>query len=167
MKISIIVAIDINRVMGQKNALPWPEPIPADWDHLKKVTEGKKMIMGKASYDSKHRVWSKVGNIVLSRKQDLLLDEGFEYAPSLQEALSMVKYEKEVFVIGGAGVFAEVMPQVHTIYLTKVLQAFEGDTFLPDFDLSKYVLEYKQNYLPGKNTPYPIVIEKWVKQDNI
>lgn len=152
-----------NRVIGLKNALPWPEPIPADWEHLEKVTKGKKMIMGKSSYDNPHRVWSAAGNLVLSRKKDLPLDPGFAYADSLPHALEIFSMEEELFVIGGQKVFEEAISLADTIYLTTVHQVFRGDTFFPELDRSNYHAAYQQFFKVGEGTPYPMTIEKLVR----
>jgi dihydrofolate reductase len=80
--ISLIAAMSKNRAIGLNNALPW-NPIPADWDNLKEVTKDKRMIMGRKSYDNPHRIWSEVGNYVITRQADYEVDEGFEVASSL------------------------------------------------------------------------------------
>lgn len=156
--VSIIAAMSLNRAIGKDGSLPWPEPIPADWDNLKKVTKGKKMIMGRKSYEDKHRVSSEAGNYVLSHQEDLELEDNFRQVKSLEEALELCKGEDEVFVIGGQGVFKTALPRCQTIYLTLVLKEFEGDTFFPPFEHLHFRVVETQNFGVSKESPYPMQI---------
>jgi len=155
--VSLIAAMSENRAIGLNNALPW-EPIPADWDNLKKVTKGKKMIMGRKSYDNPHRIWSEVGNYVLTHQQDYIVESGFEVVNSLEKALEKCADQNEVFVLGGEEIFRLALPMADKIYLTFVHETFTGDTFFPFFDESEFdVIECKE-FKAGENTPYDISI---------
>ena len=100
MQLSIMAAMGQNRVIGNQGRLPWP-PMPADWTHLHKVCQGKKMIMGRKSYDTPDRISSATGNVVISRQPNYPLEKGFIQANSLPQALAMLHDEVEVFVMGG------------------------------------------------------------------
>ena len=139
MTISIMAAMSDNRAIGFKNLLPWGS-LPADWRNLYEVTRGKKMIMGRKSYEAADRVWSDSGNIVITRQTDLVLDEGFLAANSIERALEMVAGEAEVFIIGGAEIFKQAMPFVDKIHLTVVNGNFAGDAFFPEIDPSVFSL---------------------------
>ncbi len=156
--VSIIAAMSMNRAIGKDGSLPWPEPIPADWQHLEKVTKGKKMIMGRRSYEDKHRVSSEAGNFVLSHQDDLELEDNFTQVRSLEEALELCKGEEEVFVIGGEGVFKTALPICQTIYLTLVLEEFEGDTFFPKFEHLGFAIVETLNFSVSEESPYPMQI---------
>lgn len=161
--ISLIAAMSENRAIGLNNALPW-ESIPADWDNLKKVTHGKKMIMGRKSYDSPHRLWSEVGNYVITRKQDYIVDPGFEVVSSLEEALKRCEDQEEVFVLGGEEIFKLAIPMADKIYLTIVHQVFDADTFFPKFDESEFDIVDRMEFKAGENTPYDIsILTYWRK----
>ncbi len=162
-KISIIAAMSQNRAIGNQGSLPWPEPIPADWEHLERVTEGCQMIMGRKSYEDKHRVSSKAGNYVVSSQSNLELDEGFQQVGSLKEALELTRKQKEVFVIGGNSLFEEAILLCDNLYLTEVQENFEGDTFFPEFDSSAFKTQYAINFAVSNESPYPMVIKKMVK----
>ncbi len=133
MIISLIAAMSENRVIGLNGRLPWGH-LPDDLENLHRLAVGKKMIMGRKSYDTPDRIWSKVGNIVLSRHQDLILDEDFQYAENLEQAFFELKNESEVFILGGGEVFKKAMPYTDKIYLTLVHASFIGDTFFPGID---------------------------------
>ena len=155
--ISLIAAISENRAIGLNNALPWPS-IPADWDNLKKVTHGKKMIMGRKSYDSPHRLWSETGNYVITRQPDYEVEEGFEVVRSLEEALEKSADQREVFVLGGEEIFRLAIPMADNIYLTIVHEVFNADTFFPVFDESEFDIIERKEFKVGENTPYDISI---------
>jgi dihydrofolate reductase len=157
-KISIIAAMSENRAIGLDNSLPWCDPIPADWENLEKVTQGKKMIMGRKSYDNPHRVWSKAGNFVITRQKDYLVEDNFEVVHSLKEALEKCKQEAEVYIIGGEEIFKQAMSIVDKIVLTIVHQNFHGDTFFPEFVEKDFSITSKIEFKKGENTAYPISI---------
>jgi dihydrofolate reductase len=131
-KISLIAAMSQNWVIGFQNQLPW-KPIAEDWANLKLVTMGKKMIMGRKSYESPHRIFSEIGNIVITSNPDFQVEAGFEIAPNLTEALHIYKHEEEIFILGGEQIFREAIAFADTIHLTIIHQDFEGDTFFPKF----------------------------------
>ncbi len=162
-QISLIAAMSQNRAIGLNNALPWT-PIPADWDNLKHVTQGKKMIMGRKSYDNPHRIWSEVGNFVITRQVDYAVDNGFEVVNSLHQALEKCKTEQEVFVLGGEEIFRLALPIADKIYLTLVHDNFEGDAFFPIFDESLFDIIEQKEFKAGENTPYNISIFTYLKK---
>lgn len=156
-QISLIAAMSLNRAIGLNNALPWT-PIPADWDNLKEVTKGKQMIMGRKSYDNPHRIWSEVGNFVITRQKDYKADEGFEVVESLEAAFEKCSSDDEVFVLGGEEIFRLAMPFADKIYLTLVHETFEGDAFFPEFDENLFEITEHKEFKAGENTPYDISI---------
>ncbi|NJN33940.1 MAG: dihydrofolate reductase [Saprospiraceae bacterium] len=135
MKISLIAAMSENRVIGNKGRLPWGH-LPIDWDNLHAVTRGKKMVMGRKSYDTPDRIASPMGNIVLTRQADYPLELGFERAESLEKALKILRGEglDEIFILGGSEIFKEAIFLADKIHLTLVHGVFEGDAFFPEFE---------------------------------
>ncbi len=161
--VSLIAAMSENRAIGLYNALPW-EPIAADWDNLKQVTMGKKMIMGRKSYDNPHRIWSDAGNYVITRQLDYEVDPGFEVVNSLQEAIEKCNDQQEVFVLGGEEIFRLAIPVADKIYLTIVHAIFEGDAFFPLFDEKDFMITERKEFKAGENTPYSISILTYEKK---
>ena len=110
------------------------------------------MIMGRKSYEAADRVWSDSGNIVVTRQTDLVLDEGFLAANSIERALEMVAGETEVFIIGGAEIFKQAMPFVDKIHLTVVHENFTGDAFFPEIEPSVFsLIEDKKHEKDSEN----------------
>ncbi len=145
MRISLIAAMSENRVIGNQGRLPWPH-LPNDWDNFFKVTQGCRMIMGRKSYDTPDRLASESGNFVITRQTDFPLEEGFERAGSLQEALQKCKDDKEVFVIGGEEIFRQALPLADCIHLTVVHGVFEGDAHFPEFSDKDFRLISSQDF---------------------
>jgi dihydrofolate reductase len=137
MRISLIAAMGQNRAIGLKGRLPWP-PLPADWENLRRVTAGRKMIMGRKSYDTPDRIASPEGNLVITRQPDYALEPGFEVVHSFGEALERYRNEEEVFVLGGAEIFREALPLADCLHLTRIHGIFEADAFFPPFDESQF-----------------------------
>jgi dihydrofolate reductase len=131
MRIALVVAMSRNRVIGRDNALPWHAP--EDLRHFRQLTTGRAVIMGRKTYESIGKALPERLNIVVTR------DRGF-HAPgvvnayTLDEALRLAEESRlgaETMVIGGAQIFALVLPVADRIYLTELDIEVEGDTFLP------------------------------------
>lgn len=135
MLVSIIAAMDRNRLIGNNNQLPWH--LPADLVHFKRVTMGKPIIMGRKTYESIGRPLPGRTNIVLTRSSDFSA-EGVLTANTLEQALSHVSAEDEVMIIGGSTIYELTLPEADRLYLTYVEDSFEGDAWFPDFDLEQW-----------------------------
>ncbi len=163
MEISIVAAMDMNRGIGYQRGLPWDKPIKPDWENLYNVTKGCKMIMGRKSFDDEHRVWSTAGNYVLTSDLSLEMPPGFEQVFSFQEALKYAAGEKEIFAIGGQGVFEEALPLATNLHLTFVKEAFKADRFFPVFDSKGYNIISQKHFQKGNDCPFEIEIVHYRK----
>jgi len=128
MIISLIVAVAENGVIGRENRLPWH--LPEDLRHFKRVTMGHPVIMGRKTHESLGRPLPGRRNIVITRQPEYAA-AGCEVVHSLAGALALCSGADEVFVIGGAAVYGEALPQASRIYLTRVRTAASGDTRFP------------------------------------
>ncbi len=131
MRLSIVVAMDDNRLIGKNNQLPWH--LPEDLAYFKKLTTGKSILMGRKTYDSIGRPLPNRRNIVITRNAKISLP-GCEVALSLEEALELTKGDDEVMVIGGASLCEQILPKINRLYITKIDGEFEGDIFFPKYD---------------------------------
>jgi dihydrofolate reductase len=129
MKISIIVAMASNGVIGRDNQLPWH--LPADLKHFKQTTMGKPILMGRKTWESIGRPLPGRTNIVITRDSTYLA-AGCEVVNSIEAAITAAGEQDEVMVIGGAELYRQVLPDTDTIYLTRIHEAFEGDTCFPE-----------------------------------
>ena len=130
MNIIIVVAIATNNAIGKNNQLLWK--LPADLKHFKDITSGHTVIMGRKTYESVGKPLPNRRNIVITRQN--LLIEGCEVVSSLHDALALCIGLPEVHIIGGAEIYNQAMPLTDIIYLTRVHQSFEADTFFPEID---------------------------------
>ena len=129
--ISLIVAHDKNRVIGNDNKMPWH--LPDDLQYFKEMTMGKPMIMGRKTFESIGRALPGRRNIVISRNKAYEA-EGIELASTVEEALRLAGNVPEVMVIGGEQIFKTCLPMAERLYVTQINHAFEGDTYFPNYD---------------------------------
>ena len=140
-----IAAMASNRVIGREGKLPWH--VPEDLKFFKETTLHHPVLMGRVTYESivaaLGKPLPKRRNIVLSRT--LPPQEGIEVIQDLSELGSLPALGSPVFLIGGAQLYEELLPQCAGIYLTYLHQAYQGDAFFPpfenEFSLDKVVRE--------------------------
>lgn len=125
-----IVAMSSNRVIGRDGTLPWH--FPEDLKFFKRTTLGHPILMGRATFESIGRPLPGRQNIVLSRTMEPR--EGVTVIREVSELSQVCPDESTVFVIGGAQVYAALLPQCAGLYLTWVNEPYEGDTYLPAFE---------------------------------
>lgn len=147
MIISAIAVTNKNRAIGFKNKLLWN--LPPDLEHFKKITSGHTIIMGGNTFISLGRPLPNRVNIVITKNKDFSAP-GCIIVSSPEESLERAKIEeekldndhKEIFVIGGASIYSQLLPQTKKIYLTIVDdEAAEADTFFPDYSEFKITNE--------------------------
>lgn len=152
MKLSAVVAVSENDVIGRDNELPWH--LPADLAHFKRLTMGKPMLMGRRTYESIGRPLPGRRSLVLSRGG--FRAPGVETVASLEEAIARAGDVPELVVIGGADVFRLAMPRLDVLYLTRVHARVEGDTFMPPMDLSQWREVSREWRAPDERNPLPM-----------
>ncbi len=155
--ISIIVAVAENGVIGDQNALLWH--ISEDLRRFKTLTSGHPVIMGRKTFESLGRPLPNRRNIVITRQQ--LEIPNCEVVHSLAEALALCPQEEEVFVIGGAQIYAEALPLADCFYLTRVEHAYTGDTSFPHWDEAEWQLVDSESFPCGEKYPYPFSFETY------
>jgi len=135
--ISIIVAVAENNVIGKDNQLLWR--LSNDLKNFKEITMGHTIIMGRKTFQSLPKVLPGRKHIVLTRDKSFKVsDEMVEVFYSLDEMLLSLDSQTEYFVIGGGEIYNILMPYCEKLYLTKVREAFQGDTYFPKIDNSKW-----------------------------
>ena len=130
-RLNLIYARAANGVIGKDNALPWH--LPEDMAHFKRLTTGCPVIMGRKTWDSlpaKFRPLPGRTNIVVTRQTDWQAP-GALRANSLKDAVTLGGDAPEIWVIGGAQIYAEAEPLADRIEVTELAQAFDGDAYAP------------------------------------
>ena len=127
-RITLVVARAQNGVIGRGGKLPWH--LPADLKRFKALTMGSAMLMGRKTFDSLPGLLPGRRHLVLTHDRDWSAP-GADITHSVEEALAAAGSEP-VSVIGGAEIFAIMLPRAERVELTEVLADIEGDTFMPD-----------------------------------
>lgn len=135
MIISLIAAMDRNRLIGNNNQLPWH--LPADFAHFKSVTMGKPVVMGRKTWESIGRPLPGRTNIVLTRNPETRF-EGAVCVTSFEAAMAVVPDVEEIMVIGGSTIYEMLLPIADRMYITFVEGEFEGDAWFPEFDENEW-----------------------------
>jgi len=128
-----VVAMASNRVIGRDGRLPWH--LPEDLKRFKQLTLGHTVIMGRKTMESIGRALPKRRNIVVSRTLEPGdAYPGCEIVSSCEAALGLLRDGETGFVIGGAELYAALLPECSELYLSYVFAAHEGDVSLPRFE---------------------------------
>ena len=150
--IRIIVAIAQNGTIGDKNALLWH--ITEDMRFFRTTTSGHPVIMGRKTFESLgSKPLPKRKNIVITRSD--VEFEGAFVAHSLEEAIAMADDDAEVFIMGGAQIYAQALDIADRMYITRVERDYEGDTSFPEVDYSKWKLVAEERYERGEDYDSP------------
>ncbi|MFB5189101.1 dihydrofolate reductase [Alicyclobacillus fastidiosus] len=149
--LSLLVAMSENHVIGKEGKLPWH--LPSDLKFFRDLTMGQTIVMGRKTYLAIGRPLPGRRNIVLTRDRTFSAD-GCEVIRSLQELQPFVRSEEEVFVIGGAEVFSQVMRDATKLYLTVIWHTFEGDVKF-EFDLADWELVSRSKGRVDEKNQYP------------
>jgi len=120
--------MSLNRVIGRGNQIPWH--LPEDFKWFKRTTTGHVIVMGRKTFES-------IGKPLPNRETIVLSRTGFSY-PGVKtvRSLAEIDSDKEIFICGGAQIYAEALPLCSDLYLTLVKREVEGDTFFPAFEAS-------------------------------
>ena len=124
-----IAAMSLNRVIGRAGQIPWH--IPEDFQWFKKMTTGQVVLMGRKTFESLGKPLPNRTNVVLTRGGDIA---GVTAVHDLAD-LSESRYAPlEIFVIGGAEIYAQLLPRCTDLYLSVVQREVAGDAFFPAFE---------------------------------
>ena len=142
-RISLIAAVARNGVIGKDGQVPWH--LPDELERFKATTMGHPLVMGRRTFESIGRTLPGRRTIVVTR-DPRWHHPGVESAHSFAEALSLAGPADEVFVAGGAEVYAEALPFAHRLVLTEVDAEPEGDTWFPAWDRARWVEESREEH---------------------
>ena len=160
MIISLIAAMDKNRLIGADNAMPWH--LPADFRHFKSVTMGKPIIMGRKTFES-------IGRPLPGRKNVVISGSGFQ-APgvvvvdSIEAALAEAAGAKEVMIIGGARLYEQMIDRADRMYLTYVDAECKGDAWFPVFNLDDWEAMSEEKFEADDNNNYGFRIVEYQRK---
>jgi dihydrofolate reductase len=156
-KVAIVAAVARGGVIGRDNSIPWR--LPEDMERFRVLTTGHAVVMGRRTWDSlpdRFRPLPGRRNVVVTRDPDWAA-EGAERSSSLDDALRLLADEPEVFVIGGADVYAAALRVADELLLTELELEVEGDTVFPPVDWADFEEVSRESQVSGNGTPFSFV----------
>ncbi len=153
-RVSLIVARAANGVIGAHNTLPWR--LPEDLKYFRARTMGHPIIMGRKTWDSLGRPLPGRRNLVVSRNPNFAAP-GAETFTSLDAALAACT-DEEVFVIGGALLYAQALPLVTRLYLTEIHQDFDGDAYFTALEAAHWLETSRETHQSESGLRYSLVV---------
>ena len=164
-KISHVVALSNNNVIGIDNDLPWS--LKSDLAHFKEYTSNKIIIMGRKTFESIGRPLPNRINYVVSTTIKNI--DGVKIFSSTKEAIDEAYKEcactqkDEIVIIGGGYLFRETMIDINKLILTRVDCEIDGDVYYPEIDLSSWKLIRAQSFTKDMNNDYDFIIEEYIR----
>lgn len=144
--ISLIVAHAANYAIGKDNDLIWH--LSEDLKRFKSLTTGHHIIMGRKNYESIGRLLPNRTSVIVTRNKSYNV-LGAKIVHSLEDAIDVSKNDNEIFIIGGASLYQEALDKdiIDKMYITELKETFEGDVNFPKFDMSKWDIESKTDWM--------------------
>lgn len=152
--LSIVVAMDKNNLIGNKNEIPWH--IPGELKRFRRITMGKPIIMGRKTHESIGRVLDGRQNIVLSSNLSYE-KKGVTVYHSFLDIIDDFSAHDEIMIIGGAEIYKIALPYSTKLYITHINKQYSGDRWFPDINYSQWATINSENVLNGDtDTEYTI-----------
>jgi len=155
--ITLIVAVAENGVIGAGGRLPWH--LPEDLKRFKALTLGKPTIMGRKTWESlPKRPLPGRTNIVITRDSSFRA-EGALVTHSVKDALTLAvcEHPEEIMVIGGAEIFASVLPHATRIQWTEIMSRPDGDAFMPRLNSADWKEVAREGPFESKSLRYAYI----------
>ena len=153
MIVSLIAALDRRRGIGKDNQLPWR--LSADLKRFRELTTGHYLIVGRKTYESIGKPLPGRTMIIVTRQPDFQA-EGSLVVDSVAAALALAesRAETEVFVIGGAEIYAQTLAQADRLYLTFVDAEVAADAFFPAFAATDWQEVERNSHVADEKNQY-------------
>lgn len=151
-RVSLIVAMARNRVIGINNTLPWH--LPADLKHFKALTMGHHIVMGRKTYESIGKPLPGRTSVVVTRNADYA-PPGVIAVNSLEAAILACGDDEEIFVIGGAELYRQAIAFADRIYLTEIDADISGDAHFTELDRKLWQEAERINHAPDESNAHP------------
>ena len=151
MIVSLVAAASENNVIGKNNTLIWR--MPADMKFFKNLTMGHTVVMGRKTYESMGKPLPGRKNIIITRNKEYKAD-GCVVFGSFSDVLEYCKAEDEIYVIGGAEIYHQLMNSADKIYLTRIHHNFAGDAYFPEIPNSEWEETKRTDFSADENNQY-------------
>ncbi|MCC7475434.1 MAG: dihydrofolate reductase [Pirellulales bacterium] len=170
MRISIIVAVAENGVIGRGGELPWR--LSADLKRFKQLTMGHTIIMGRRTWESIGRPLPGRRTVVVSRQPGYEVNDevgdAVAVATSLPNALKLAEQagDTEAFIVGGAEMYGEGLPRADRLYLTRVQARVDGDTLFPSYDATCWNRTSTEHHPADAKNQFAVDFEQYDRIQN-
>lgn len=151
MIVSFIAAMGENGEIGFEKRMPWR--LPADLAFVKRTTMGHTLVMGRRTYESMGKPLPGRTNVVMTQNPDFSA-EGVDVVHSVEETLARYGGVEELFIFGGSEIYRLFFPHADRLYITKIHQTFEADTYFPAFDESEWRIVSRAPGERNEKNPY-------------
>jgi dihydrofolate reductase len=141
-----------NRVIGRDNGIPWH--LPNELQLFKRITMGHHIVMGRRTWESIGRLLPGRTTVIVTRQLDYVAP-GAVVVPSLEAAIAACGDDPDIFVIGGAQLYQSALPMTDRIYLTVVDAEIDGDTRMPELDISRWRETESQSFPADERHAHP------------
>jgi dihydrofolate reductase len=159
--LSLIAAMDENRLIGSNNQLPWH--LPADLAFFKRTTMNKPIVMGRKTFESIGKALPGRRNIVITR-DPAFSASGCEIVNGVDAALSRCGDDEEVMLIGGASLYRQAIGLATKMYITRIHHQFDGDTWFPEFENDGWEVVSREDFDADQDNPYAFSFVKFVRE---
>lgn len=153
LRLSLLVAMAKNRVIGRDNKLPWH--LPADLKHFKFLTMGQTIVMGRKTYESIGKPLPGRVNIIITRQEGYEVP-GATVVSSIDDALLMCEKIRSIngenFIIGGEELYRQTLKICQRIYITEIQRDFEGDVHFPEVDPNEWEETQRDKHISENDT---------------
>jgi dihydrofolate reductase len=160
--VSLIAAMDRTRGIGMGNRLPWR--LSADLRRFRELTMGHHIIVGRRTFESIGRALPGRRIIIVTRNENYQGPddpENLSIVHSVEEAIDLARErgETEVFVCGGAEIYAQTLGLADRLYLTFVETEAGADTFFPEWDESEWEVRESAYHSADEKNQYPFLFK--------
>lgn len=162
MKLSLIVAMSENRVIGRAGELPWH--LSSDLRRFKRLTMGHHILMGRKTFESIGRLLPGRTSIVMTRQTNYDVPSG-RVARNLKHAIQLAGQDEEAFVIGGGEVFEYALPIADCMYMTIVHAVLAGDAYFPWVDWGEWTQLESQRISADPRNEYDHTFSVYERRD--
>jgi dihydrofolate reductase len=161
--VSLLVAMDERRGIGKQGRLPWR--LSTDLKRFRELTMGHHIIVGRKTFESIGKPLAGRRMIIVTRDAQYRV-QGCATAHSIAEAIEMARSEgeTELFICGGADIYAQTLRQAERIYLTRVHADCDADTFFPEFDRDEWIEESLEPHAADEKNEYPFTFSLLVRK---
>ena len=160
--ITVIAAIGKNNELGKENDLIWH--LPADLKRFKKLTSGHPIIMGRNTYESIGRPLPNRITIIITRDQHYQ-QEGCLVASSIEEAIQLANHDDEIFIIGGAQIYQQVMEStvIDKLDITHIHASFDADVYFPEINTEHWKEIQREDFKADAKNKYDYSFVSYIR----